>query len=77
MSVTEKYLTNTTKTYQMIREYIIYMNLFAYNKVAFKKHYSTQKVMGLSRTEAYNAARYCFKWQWYKFPVLSLSSDAK
>ena len=46
MSVTEKYLTNTTKTYQMIREYIIYMNLFAYNKVAFKKPIPLKKLWG-------------------------------
>ena len=46
MSATEKYLTNTTKTYQMIREYIIYMNLFAYNKVAFKKPIPLKKLWG-------------------------------
>ena len=46
MSVTEKYLTNTIKAYQMIREYIIYMNLFAYNKVAFKKPIPLKKLWG-------------------------------
>ena len=46
MSVTEKYLTNTIKAYQMIREYIIYMNLFTYNKVAFKKPIPLKKLWG-------------------------------
>ena len=30
----------------MIREYIIYMNLFAYNKVAFKKPIPLKKLWG-------------------------------
>ena len=46
MSVTEKYLTNTIKAYQMIREYLIYMNLFAHNKVAFKKPIPLKKLWG-------------------------------